>query len=179
MGNIVLAPCVKAPGPDLFCVWLLKVSLIPQGNIHVVLASPSGPSCVLLVFLCVSVLWCVCVCVCVCVRPFKTHADPPPQLHDAPCGYQQTSYFYSTSSLFCFWFTVCVWPSPPTPCCPIFLIATFCHSNSAQRWVTGPHGSASFRSITLKVVFLFHPVVLRTSSVRRCCRVGNTFCGFI
>lgn len=88
-----------------------------------------------------------CVDMCVCVLcPFKTHADQPqlqPSMMHLPPqpvamgGHLPCVFFfinlslifcYSTSSLFVFtnllW-VVCLWPSPPTPGCPIFLIAMF------------------------------------------------------
>ncbi len=59
---------------------------------------------------------------------------------------------------------MCLWPSPPTPGCPIFLIATICHSNSARSWVTSLcqlrnlHASTCLQAqinLPLRYVFLY------------------------
>lgn len=72
--------------------------------------------------------------VCLSLRPFKTHADQP-QLHDASGHLTFNLSSVIPLCLFFQFYFLCLWPSPPTPGCPIFLIATFCHSNSAQQWV--------------------------------------------
>lgn len=119
--------CVCVCQPPSVCVWLCEWW------------SVSNPS-----------YWpseaCLRVSMCVCLCPFKTHADQPqlqPSMMHLPPqpvamgGHLPCVFFfinlslifcYSTSSLFVFtnllW-VVCLWPSPPTPGCPIFLIAMF------------------------------------------------------
>lgn len=83
-----------------------------------------------------------------------THLLPQPEATGGHLsGFNLPSSCGSFFIFFKFYFSVvCLWPSSPTPGCPIFLIATFRHSNSAQRWVTplcqlgNLHASASLQA---------------------------------
>lgn len=119
-------------------------------------SAPHNAVCVYVLPLGQSYVWCaVCVSVekvCVCVSPSVpsrrmtiNHSCNPPWRTFSRSLWLQADilcviFNLSPSPLLLnylsFHFELCLWPSSPTPGCPIFLIAAFCHGNSAQRWVT-------------------------------------------